>query len=141
MSSTVWSVLPNAAHIDSILESLKTHPEIWDSTENETLIVALDAALNAARTAALNAARDASWGSAAYSARAEARYATRYVGQNAGGALSAIAALVAWDDSAQFLEMDGDALEVYAKLSDDPRAILMLPAVHAFERIKKLKSV
>ena len=114
-----WSQLPNAVHIDRVLESLKTHPEIWVAARDATRI----AAWNAAWIAALYAA----WSAAGMRPLAPAR--------------GTLAALVAWDDSSQFLEMDGDALEIYAKLSDDPRAILLLPAVRAFERIKELETL
>ena len=46
--TTKWSHLPNAAHIDAVIVSLKANPYEWDA--------AYDAALDAARYAALDAA-------------------------------------------------------------------------------------
>ena len=47
--TTAWSHLPNAAHIDAILASLKTHPEQWNAARG----VARDTEWNAARSAIL----------------------------------------------------------------------------------------
>ena len=44
---------------------------------------------------------------------------------------SAISALIAWDDSAKFLDMTPDQLRFWIALSDDPKATLLLPAVVA----------
>ena len=130
-----WSHLPNAAHIDRVVKSVKSHPEIWN------------AACDAARVAAWFAARDTAWEAgrlAAWdAARDAARAAARAAALNAawGAARAAILALIAWDDSAEYLKLSGDELEVWARLSDDPRAILLLPAVRAFEKIRKLETV
>ena len=48
-----WAHLPNAAHIDKVLASLKAHPEKWSA--------ARDAIRDAARDAVWNATRDAAW--------------------------------------------------------------------------------
>ena len=106
-----WSHLPNAHHIDRVLESVKSHPEIWDAAWS----AARDAAWNAAWSAAFDAVQDA------------ALYAAR----------SAIAALIAYDDSSKYLDMPGDRLRIWAILSEDPAAVLLLPAVIAFEKIAK----
>ena len=117
-----WSHLPNAHHIDRIIESLKTHPDIW--TEDSD--------------AAQHFVRNAAW----LEARAAARDAARVVARSEvlEAAWSAIAALIAWDDSVKFLDMSSSELEVWARLSNDPRAIMLLPAVRAFERIKELET-
>jgi len=52
-----WSHLPNAAHIDWVLQSVKADPGKWDA--------AWGAAWDAARDAAGSAARVAAWGAAA----------------------------------------------------------------------------
>lgn len=139
-----WSQLPNAVHIDRVIESMKDRPEVWGAAWTNTARnmtwaaaqwAARDAALDAASTAGRNTARHAATNAACRGAGDEARDAARYA------AWFVVAALVAWDDSSQFLELDGDALEIYARLSDDPRAVLLLPAVRAFERIKELETV
>ena len=126
-----WSHLPNAAHIDRVVKSVKSHPEIWN------------AACDAARVAAWSAGRLAAWGAARLAARVAASDAACDAAWGAAcdAARDEILALIAWDDSAEYLKLSGDELEVWARLSDDPRAILLLPAVRAFERIKELETL
>jgi hypothetical protein len=106
---TAWSHLPNAAHIDRVLASVKAHPEAWSAAWTTSR----DAALGATRNVAGNAAWNAVPG--------------------------AIAALIAWDHSIKYLDMAGEELQVWAILSDDPACILLLPAVIAFENINELE--
>jgi hypothetical protein len=134
-----WSHLPNAHHIDRVLESLKSHPEIWgeawvafkDATRlaarDEARLAAFDATLGAARDVVRDAAFDATLGAV----RDAALYAAR----------SAIAALIAYDDGSKYLEMPSDHLRIWVILSEDPAAVLLLPAVIAFERINELECV
>ena len=98
-----WSHLPNAAHIDRVLESSKSHPDVWD------------AAYEAARGAAYEAARNA---------------ATWY----------SILALITYDDSAKYLDMTVDQLKMWAILSEEPAALLLLPAAIAYEKISELET-
>jgi hypothetical protein len=120
-----WSHLPNARHIDRILESVKSHPEIWG------------AAWNAAWSAALNAA----WSPATDAALGAARGVARDVAWSAAAARGATAALIAYDDASKYLEMPSDHLRIWAILSEDPASVLLLPAVIAFERISELECV
>jgi hypothetical protein len=134
-----WSHLPNAHHIDRVLESVKSHPEIWgeawvafkDATRlaarDEARLAAFDATLGAARDVVRDAAFDATLGAV----RDAALYAAR----------SAIAALIAYDDGSKYLEMPSDHLRIWVILSEDPAAVLLLPAVIAFERINELECV
>ena len=130
-----WSQLPNAAHIDRVIVSLKAHPDIWNASHNATLIAAWDAAWDAASDAARiaawdaarNAIRDAAW-EAAY----EAAYDTAW---------SALLALVAYDDAAKYLIMPSEKLKTWASLSREPAAVLLLPAVIAVEQIRELEMV
>ena len=64
-----------------------------------------------------------------------ARYAARDAARGAARAAArdAIVALVAWDNCAHLLELTPDQLRVYGRLSDDPAAVLLLPAVIALE--------
>ena len=113
---------------------MKDNPKVWTAAWNaarhEARKEAWDAAYNATRDTARAAAWDAAWDTA--------RNAGRVAAWDAGR--DAILALIAWDDSAEFLDMTSDELEVWARLSDDPRAVLLLPAVRAFERIKELEA-
>jgi hypothetical protein len=148
---TAWSHLPNAVHIDRVLASVKAHPEEWRAAWSAALSLAWDAAWadardaawsaawadarDAAMSVALVAARDAAWKAAWNAAWDAARDATW------NAALSAIAALIAWDDSALYLDMPSDQLKVWAILSEKPSAILLLPAVRAFEQIEEMELV
>ena len=69
---------------------------------------------------AKSAARDAAWAAAWDAAR------------------TSIAALIAWDDCDQFLNMPYEKLQVWAVLSEDPRAILLLPMVNVKEQSMNL---
>ena len=117
-----WSHLPNAAHIDRVLESVKSHPESWGLPRTWAWSAAWDAAWDAARGAAWDAL-EAAW-EAAWSA-----------------ARDAILALVAYDDAAKYLDMPVDQLKIWAILSEDPAAVLLLPAVIAYEKIDELETV
>ena len=121
MKTTAWSHLPNAVHIDRVLASVKAHPEEWRAAGNAAWSAAWSAAWNAARSAAWNAAWHAV-GDAALDA-----------------AWGAMAALIAWDDCSQYLDMPSDKLRVWTILSEDPACLLLLPAVMAFEQIEELE--
>jgi hypothetical protein len=69
----------------------------------------------------MNAASDAAWGAA-------------------WGAARGAAALIAYDDASKYLDMPSDQLRVWAILSETPAAVLLLPAVIAFERINELEN-
>ena len=137
--NTAWSHLPNAAHIDRVLASVKAHPDKWVAAQNATRGAARDAAWYAAWDAAGGAARDAAWFAAWGAVRTAARYASYDAARDA--AWGAIAALVVYDDCSQYLSMTSDQLRVWAILSEKPAAILLLPAVTAFEKISELELV
>jgi hypothetical protein len=120
-----WNDLPNARHIDRIIKSAKSHPEIWDAAWNAAWNAALNAAWSPATDAALGAARDVA----------------RDVAWSAAAARGATAALIAYDDASKYLEMPSDHLRIWAILSEDPASVLLLPAVIAFERISELECV
>jgi hypothetical protein len=108
-----WEDLPNAKHIDWVLASLKQYPEIWD------------------------AAYSAAWG-AAYEAAYDAAQSGR---ASCDAAYDAILALVAYDDCAHLLDMPSDRLKIWAVLTEQPAAALLLPAVIAHEQIRELETV
>jgi hypothetical protein len=120
---SAWSHLPNVAHIDRVLATLTEHPEIWAE------------ARDAARDVAWCEAYDAAW-NAAYNAAYDAGRIEDY-----DVASSVILSLIAYDDCEQYLSMTSEELRVWSLLSNNPAAILLLPAVIAFERIKKLETV
>jgi hypothetical protein len=136
-----WSHLPNAHHIDRTIESVKENPEIWSASWNASwnaTMAAYDAARDAAwaaaaRSAARDATRDAAMDAASDATRGAAWCAAWYA------AWAATAALIVYDDASKYLEMSSDQLRVWAILSEDPAAVLLLPAVIAFERIRELE--
>ncbi len=134
---SAWDNLPNARHIDRVITSLKKHPEIWDAAHDEAYDETHDEAWETAWDAirvepwdsTLGAAFDAAWG-AIWEARSLPEQAAR----------DAIMALMAYDDSAKYLTMPSEQLKTWAFLSEDPAAILLLPAVIAYEKISELET-
>ena len=134
MTTTAWAHLPNAAHIDRVLASMKKNPEKWSAAwyaaGNAAGGAAWDAAWGAVRGAVRGAAWDAAWNAARDESRDEAQDA----------AWGAILALIAWDDCAKYLSMTSDQLSMWAVLSESPAAILLQPYMQARELIDQLYS-
>ena len=132
-----WSHLPNAHHIDRVIESSNKHPEIWVAAWASAGPVAWDAAWGAAWDAAGDAAWSAAKNAAWYAAvkTADRENAAWYAARNA------TLALISYDDSAKYLDMPSEKLRMWYILSEDPAAILLLPAVIAFEKINELECV
>ena len=120
--TTKWAHLPNAAHIDAVIASVKANPDEWAKAYAAWYAAAVFAALEAAHNAARDAARDAAW----YAARDAA----------GGAAWRAILALIAYDDCAHMLDSDPDDLRILSKLGVDA-ATLMIPAAIAFTLIRE----
>ena len=118
MTATAWAHLPNAAHIDLVLASLRAHPEKWEAawieTQTATYIEAWDAAYIAGRGPDRGPERTA--------AQAAAQYASPYE------SWSAIAALVAWDDCAYMLELPEDTLKVLRAVGNEQALLLSAAA-------------
>ncbi len=128
---SAWSHLPNAAHIDRVIESSNSYPEVWNVAYDSAWDAAWDAAYDSAYDSAYTAARDAARGAARGAAWGAARGAAR------GAAWNAVLAFIAYDDAASYLAMPSDQLKVWAILSENPAAILLLPVVIAYERISE----
>ena len=139
-----WSHLPNAKHIDAVLADVKVRPEAWTTARGAAGVTAWDAAWAAAG----GAVRDAAWDAALYTARTAARtaawdeardaalYTARTAVRNAAwdavwdAAWGALAALIAWDSSADLLECTPDVLRTMIDLAEPPvchQAALLLP--------------
>ena len=125
--TTAWNHLPNAGHIDRIIADLRVNPNNWDRAWH----AAWNAAWHAALDAAWDAARDAAW----HAAWDATRDATRDAARSA--ARSAILALIAWPESADYLNLSEDSVRVLAALGDH-KAVLMLTAVVAFDQQKEI---
>ena len=133
-----WSNLPNAKHIDWVIQSLKDNPREWAVVFNAAYGAARGAARDAARDAAKDAAwaaeRDAAWEAARDAAWAAARDAAR--GAAWGGAWDAILVLVAYDDIEHYFFSSYEELRLISELSQHPAAILLLPAIKTRELIE-----
>ena len=116
--TTKWSHLPNAAHIDAVLASVKANPDEWSAALDAALDAAWGAAWDAAYDAARGAALDAAWDAAL------------------DAAWNAILALVAYDDCAHMLDSEPDDLRFLSKLGSHA-ATLMMPASIAFKSIRE----
>jgi hypothetical protein len=134
-----WSHLPNSHHIDRIIKSVKSYPEIWAEANSANVGDSRDAALHMTMNAAWDAALDFS-----LNAALDAVWSTAWdVVRNAAWDVfnDAALALIAYDDANKYLDMTSDHLRIWAILSEDSAAILLLPAVIAFERINELECV
>jgi hypothetical protein len=140
---SAWRHLPNAKHIDRVLASLRRHSEIWSAARFDNQIAAQDAAWDAVRHAAWNAARDEAYGAVRDAILDAVRYESYGAAHGAAlnSAWGAILALIAYDNCEQYLSMTSEELQVWARLSENPAAVLLLPAVVAFERIAELETV
>jgi len=124
-----WSYLPNATHIEWVLDTLKKNPKVWSTAWSTAWAAAWGDAWDAARAAAWDAARAAAWGDAwgdAWDAVCSARGDSWDTALEA--ARGASAALIAWDESSELLTMPITHVERLVKL-EMPAAILLLPAV------------
>jgi hypothetical protein len=134
-----WDNLPNAKHIDFVIESVKKYPDQWTAAWD----AARYAARNAADTAVYNAAYSGAWDAARDAARDAAWDSTYnaawYAATDAAwyAASDTILSLVAFDDCEQYLDMSYNELLFMAKLTELPATILLLPYVRAMELIKE----
>ena len=139
MIATEWANLPNAAHIDRVIASVKANPDHWRgswSAQDETWNAPRNApraeAWNAARGMVLVQVRDAAW-NAAWNAAWAAQPAGR--GKAGQAARDALLALIAYDDCAHMLDSDPSEIAILAALGD-LRAALLLPACKVFHSSK-----
>ena len=120
-----WKDLPNARHINWVIDSAKKHTAIWAPTS----LVGPDEARNTAFIAAWEAGRPWLWNVAVVAMGAAPLLAS-----------DAVLALIAYDDCAHLLDMPSEQLKIWALLTEHPAAALLLPAVIARERIRELES-
>jgi hypothetical protein len=136
-----WDHLPNAQHIDWVLATVKQHPKIWATSRHATYNVDWTAARDAARYAAWIAAGAAAGDAAGEAAWRAVRSAARASVAARDTAWIAILALIAYDDCAHLLDMPSDRLKMWAALTEQPAAVLLLSAVIARELIAQLETV
>ena len=131
--TTAWAHLPNAALIDEVLASLKTHPEKWGAARDTAWNTVQSAAWGAAWSAAWDAARDAARAAARDAARAAAWDAAREAAWVAAG--DVIATLIAYDDAGQFMKLPVEQLKAMYRLDSHPMYLLLQPTAAIFAEV------
>ena len=127
---TTWSDLPNAAHIDAMLEDVKARPEVWEQVMVDAVAWSKDriGAWAEAYWVSRDTVRDLAWGPSWGAVRDRlGSMAELVVGD-------AVCALIAWDESAALLDLTPDALRTIIDVADGDakhQAVLLLPAVIA----------
>jgi hypothetical protein len=149
---STWSYLPNSDHIDRILADVKTYPNIFSTTNDMARISGVLGEQNTTlgRTS-LNEAHRMSRAIIKSMNRSEARERSWYAVDMAimrspapisysarWSAKSAILALIAWDSASNYFNLSSDEVTVLAILGDN-KAILMLPSILAFEKLKEIE--
>ena len=130
-----WSNLPNAKHIDWVLDSLKSNIDIWNQAWNQAndqaryqaWNQAWNQAYDQARVKAYNQARDQSRGQA-YEQASDQAWNQVY---------GVLLALIAYDDCDQYLSMTFDELKTWALISENSQAILLLPMKYVKEKLNE----
>jgi hypothetical protein len=120
--SNVWDSLPNAKHIDFVLEHIKQNTDKWNTatTAAERNIEWIDA-WDVSRVEINNKGRESKW----YKCAKKLLMITAAPGW--ASLDNTLNALFAYDDCAHLLYSDPKEVELLAKLGA-PAAILLLPA-------------
>jgi hypothetical protein len=129
---SAWDHLPNAAHIDRVLASVKSYPELWDQAWGQVWSQSLgqvwSQAFDQVWHRAFDQAFDQVWVQARYQAIDQVSFRAR----------GALLALIAYDDCAKYLDLPLDQLQMLYHLTEHPACILLQPAVLVFEKEKEL---
>jgi hypothetical protein len=128
MNMNAWDSFPNAKHIDRVVTSVKENPKLWEyawPTPRDERHPARDGALDAISRAYRDDARDAVWDTVTACAGVFAAH-------------DAILALIAYDDSAKYLDMPPDQLKMLYVLTEHPAALLLQSAAQVFTMEKAL---
>ena len=134
-----WSHLPNAVHIDAILHSAFTYPSYWSvpshnqQSRMQFTQMSAESRRNQWCQLAADAISDAAWDAAVHHNDASS-IKQRACWRNARYAAMA---LVLYENCSYLLNMPSEQVRVLAGIAL-PAAILLLPAVVAFESIKEL---
>ena len=122
-----WSHLPNAKHIDRVIASVKSHPELWDDAWAESRV--WNQAMGQADAAlAHDQARDQVW----------YQVSVWIPWRRAEWARGTLMALATYDDCAKYLKLPIDQLNMLYQLTEHPACILLQPAVLVFAKEKEL---
>ncbi len=122
-----WAHLPNAQHIDAVLAGIFASSEVWDAAHAAVsdLIMAPGKPYNRSWDAAHSAANQCRRKDILLSL-----VNLRDSRASLSGTLPAVAALIAWDSSADLLECTPDVLRTMIDLAEPPvchQAALLLP--------------
>jgi hypothetical protein len=147
---STWSYLPNAEHIDRILANIKTYCFIFATTNDMARIngcldeqhttlgrTSLAEAHRMSRAIIKSMNRNESWETSYYAVDMAIKSSSPIAYSAKGSAKSAILALIAWDSASNYFNLSSDEVTILAILGDN-KAILMLPAILAFEKLKEI---
>ena len=133
--NTKWSHLPNAAHIDRVLASNKSHQYMWAKLKEAHTKDRAHKWRNARTTVILDAKHKGVWSVLLELIRnVISPHEAQIVVKNA------ILCLIAYDDCAHMLDSEVGELRILAAFGDE-KAILLLPACTVLKAIKELKNV
>ena len=123
-----WARLPNAQHIDAVLAGIFASSEVWDAAHAAVsdLIMAPGKPYNRSWDAAHSAANQCRRKDILLSL-----VNLRDSRASLSGTLPAVAALIAWDSSADLLDCTPDVLRTMIDLAEPPvchQAALLLPS-------------
>jgi len=137
---TTWSHLPNAVHIDRVLSDIKTNPTSWSTALSLTTVTYTDVISGGMFRSAIGSAREVLYASndnkSTLDAIGDAAWAVTRSPNVYTAAANTILALMAWPESGAYLALPVDQVRVMEVLGDQ-RAILMLPAVIAFDKSRE----
>jgi hypothetical protein len=125
---SAWSHLPNAVHIDRVLASVNSHPEVWDQSMDQVSEQARDQAWHQAWYQAWVQA----WDQGRKQARDQVWYQVRHP------ARCSLLALITYDDSAKYLKLSIDQLQMLYHLTEHPACLLLQPAAMVFAMEREL---
>ena len=127
--STPWDDLPNAIHIERVLESLRKYRNQWKQKsrtreeQNKRKVaraITRRVLVPLKRRVIASVARETAWS----------------MGYDAG--IDVVTCLIAYDECAYMLDSEVGELKILAAFGD-PRAIMLLSACIAFHKIKELE--
>jgi hypothetical protein len=125
-----WSNLPNARHIDWVIQSMRTNHEHWPTNKSGTWDMAWNMAWEEVYIAVYAMER-----SAISDAALKMVLKVAPLPFDVAMASGSVMALIAHDDCEQYWNMASDQLQSWATLTEQSQAVLLLPAVIARERI------
>lgn len=143
----MWDHLPNARHIDWVIQSVRQYPDQWDQARyavqgrgmGTLRRLAYDAAWSAGKVAGRNRIQSSAYEAVCWRDKWSSEETLLNRMKSGAGAWAAAGgatlALISYDDCAHLLDTPSEQLLTWAMLSEQPAAVLLLPAVIASELI------